>query len=256
MCEQIFGDIPVTDAAPAHATFRISAPDDVPQLECDGKVLYSGTLSGDLANHLVGETIYHLCDVCDSGLVFHAAALHGHGITVALPANSGSGKTTLTGWLLTQGFAYLTDELVHIPTGTQTLVPFTRPLNFKTPSFDLIKNEFGVDARSEECLHGSWASLVPHRQLGEPFRYHTPELTHVVYPKYSADAEPHLTPVTPARSGLSLMETLVNARNLEGHGFGEVSRLTRKLDAFQVGYSSFDQAAELLLPALGIKSAG
>lgn len=252
MCEQIFGDIPVTPALPAHVTFRISEQDKVPLLECDDKTLYSGSLAGDLANHLVGETIYHLCDVCDSGLVFHAAALHGHGITIALPANSGSGKTTLTSWLLTQGFAYLTDELVHIPAGTQTLVPFTRPLNFKTPSFELIKKEFGVDALADDCLSGSWASLVPHRQFGEPFRYHTPELTHVVYPKYDATAQPHLTKITPARSGLSLMETLVNARNLEGHGFGEVSRLTRELSAFQVGYSSFDEAAEMLLPALGI----
>jgi len=252
MCEQIFGDIPETPAAPAHVTFRISAPDGIGLLECDGKTLYSGPLLGDLASHLVGETIYHLCDLCDSGLVFHAAALHGHGMTLALPANSGSGKTTLTAWLLTQGFAYLTDELVHIPLGTETVVPFTRPLNFKTPSFDLIKTELGINATADDSLAGSWASLVPHRHLGEPFRYHCPQLTHVIYPKYSATEEPHLTPITPARSGLSLMETLVNARNLDGHGFGEVSRLTRKLSAFQVGYRSYEDVKRLLLPALGI----
>lgn len=252
VCNHLFNDIPETPAEPAHHQFEIIPDGDNYRLTSGSKTLYTGELVGDLAGHLVGDVIYHLTDKCDSGLVIHAAALHGHGITIAMPANSGSGKTSMCAWLLTQGFAYLTDELIHIPLNTQTLVPFTRPLNFKRPGFDLIKREFDIEAESDDSLWGSWASLVPHRKLGEPFEYHTPELTHLVFPKYDANDPAELKPISPARSGFALMECLVNARNLPGHGFQEVTRVTRGLKAFSVGYQSFDDAKRLLLPELGI----
>jgi len=251
ICEALFMDVPQTSSVAAHHRFEISVDENgLLLLNSGDTTLYRGDNQADLASHLVGEVIYHLCDLCDSGLVLHAAALHRPGMTLAMPAESGSGKTTLTGFLLTRGFAYLTDELIHVPTGTRTVNAFTRPLNFKRPAFEVIQQAMGIDCEADDSLAGSWASLVPHRKASSAFRAHSPELTHLVFPKFSRDEPAELTEVSPARAAMYLMGCLVNARNLPGHGFEEVTRLARTVSAVSVRYPDFDSAERLLLPRL------
>ena len=42
------------------------------------------------------------------------------------------------------------------------------------------------------------------------------------------------------------MECLVNARNLNGHGFNEATRLAREVPAYRLTYSSFSQLGNRL----------
>ena len=220
-------------------------------LPAEKSLLYRGESLGDLGSALVGECIFNLCDRCDTGLVFHAAAVTRDGMTLALPASSGSGKTTLAAWLVRRGFNYLTDELVHVPSGSRRIAAFTRPYNFKRPAFELIANEFGLDANADYALTGSIASLIPHRRLA-PWRpnEHAPQLTHIIFPRFDASSKSILQPLTPARAGLLLMNCLVNARNLQNHGFDEVGRLVRRVRAWSFDYCDFDAAEALLEPAL------
>jgi len=251
----LFQDVDATASIAPHGQFEIHARDKNWLLDLttdeQSTTLYQGPLLGDLASVLVGEVIYHLTDRCDSGLVFHAAAVARDGATTALPAASGSGKTTLCAWLVSQGFRYQTDELVYLPLGSDQPEALTRPFNFKRPAYPLIMDAFGLDTDADYAVTGSFASLIAHRQLAsyKPITAN-PVLTHLVFPRYTPEHRGELTRLTAARAGLSLMECLVNARNLPAHGFEEVSRLVRQLQPWSFEYSSFDTARTELLPVL------
>ncbi len=119
-----------------HVTFNLSPADAPGQLTLrrDEALIYTGDSPARAAELLQSQVCYHLADRSQGGLLFHAAALSWQGRGLLLPGATGAGKSTLTAWLLTQGFEYLTDELVFIPAGSEKLHAFTRPLNLKHPA--------------------------------------------------------------------------------------------------------------------------
>jgi len=253
--DHLFTDIDTQTTVTPHCRFSIKRIENEWLLEInteeDVKTLYRGASAGDLASVLVGEVIYHLTDRCDSGLVFHAAAVTRDGATAALPAASGSGKTTLCAWLVSQGWTYLSDELVHVPLGSDEIQAFTRPFNFKRPAYPVVTKEFGLSPDADYALTGSFASLIAHRQLADRAIPDTNlTLTHLVFPRYTPSHTGQLSKLTPARAGLALMECLVNARNLPEHGFNEVGRLVRQIQPWAFEYSDFETARTKLLPVL------
>ncbi len=271
LIDHIFADIANDPLPAAHCRFTVSRSGSLWRLqqclldggqeaeqpdadrhgrENEAVTLYKGDSLGDLSSILVGEVIYHLTDRCDSGLVLHAAAVARDGVCVALPAASGSGKTTLCAWLVSQGWHYLTDELIHIPLDAMGINCFTRPFNFKKPAYSLIESEFGLRTDADYAMTGSFASLIAHRQLRAWAPVPLPELTHLVFPRYDASHSGVLTELSSARAGLALMECLVNARNLPQHGFDEVSRIVRNLKSYSFEYSSFASAHAKLTPVL------
>ena len=58
------------------------------------------------------------------------------------------------------------------------------------------------------------------------------------------DGEFAFEPLSGAQAGLALMECLVNARNLPGHGLAEAARLARNAPAFRLRYSHFEQIGD------------
>lgn len=203
------------------------------------KQLYKGDSPGALANILIGETIHHLADRSDGGTVFHAGAVCRNGCGVILPGQTGSGKTTFTAWLLRAGLNYLTDELVYIKEGSDSLHSFTRPLNVKTPALSLLRDELGLDPTQHKTLRCPQATLVPHRLFNPVHEGYTPTLRLILFPEYKKDCSFTLTKLSQAQAGLRLMGCLVNARNLVGHGFQEVTRLSRTTPAYAVEYGCF-----------------
>ena len=45
--------------------------------------------------------------------------------------------------------------------------------------------------------------------------------------------------LTPANTGLLLMKSLINARNLPSHGFDQIALLARKVPAYTIAYEDF-----------------
>jgi len=80
--------------------------------------------------------------------------------------------------------------------------------------------------------------------------YQQPPVSMILFPHYQADGEFDWQVLSPAQTGLELMQFLINARNLPAHGFGEVARLARKSKAYKFTYSSFDQIEDLLFKSL------
>jgi hypothetical protein len=248
----LYRDIQPADSAEPHVALTISRLDDRQLALSRGEErLYEGDSKASLASVLVGETIRHLTDKCDRGLTIHAAALCRDDAGIIMPGKSGAGKSSLTTWLLGRGFSYLTDELVFIPRNSLLIEAFTRPINIKSHGVGAISRYFDFEANKSNTLASRHVTMIPHRLLNPHTASGPAELSMIMFPHHQLDSELDLQRLTKAQVGLSLMECLVNARNLDGHGFQEATRVAREVPAYSLTYGRFDQLEnelDVLLP--------
>lgn len=230
-----------------HRTFHLISDDAGGELrlsEGDTAQAWVAASDGWMAEYLLGRTCYHLADRSHGGLLFHAGGLSWRGQGLVLPGAIGAGKTTLTAWLLSQGFRYLTDELVFVPQDAASFQAFTRPLNVKRGAWAALQPL--LDEQDDPILSNLNGDLVPPERLsphpphGEaPFRL-------ILFPRFEQDSDLGLRRLSKAEAGLALMECLVNARNLPQHGFREVARLAQAVPAYRLHYGDFAQLGDTL----------
>jgi hypothetical protein len=221
-----------------------SPTEDGLRLDRDGASRYQGNSDAAAAATLLEAVLYDLADYSRGGLVFHAAAVVRDGRTMLLPGQTGAGKTTLTSWLLSKGLRYQSDELAFIASGSLAVSGLPRPLNVKRQATGILETELGVDTLVPDVMRTPAASLVPVRLLSPEGPAGPAELGEIVFPRHDARATFGLTRLSPAQAGLRLMGCLINARNLDMHGFPEVTRLVRERPAYDLSYGSFDQLGE------------
>jgi hypothetical protein len=237
----LFKGVPTEGSHLPHARLEISQDrDNGYRLSRDDKQIYAGGSLAALANSLMDTSIYNLADKCSSGMLFHAACLSWKGKGVILPAQSGHGKTTLSAWLLSNGFDYLTDELVYMPLNSLRAMCFGRPLNVKYGSRDIIDELLGDNRDDTSIIRGPIAMLVPPTLIRTDNQPVEPDVSMIFFPRYRADAEFSLEKLSPAQTGMSMMACLVNARNLPGDGFKATVDLARKVPAYSISYPDFD----------------
>ncbi|MBI5876706.1 MAG: hypothetical protein HZB53_03570 [Chloroflexi bacterium] len=241
----LFAHLPEADAAP-HITLRVEDAGDGLVLRGDSEPDYFASSDAAMAEYLQGRVCYHLADRSTGGLLFHAAALRHNGRGLVIPGISSAGKSTLTAWLLSHGFDYLTDELTFVADGASEFAAFTRPLNIKPASRQLLSARL-VDIG--DVLTCETASLIPLASLGAPDATVQTPLSGILFVHYDAAAPFEWARLSPAQAGLALMQCLVNARNLPEHGFREASRLARQTPAFRLVYRGFGEL-EPRLPEL------
>ncbi len=206
---------------------------------------FRGDSAGDLCTFLVGEIIFHLIENNRSELLVHAACLDCQGMGILLPGVSGSGKSTLSAWLASRGFGYHTDELVCIDPRDHGIESFTRPLNIKRGGMSAVRSTFGEGFGEGEVIEGGFSSLVPHRLFGPAGARRRATARVIVFPRFSASADFSLRPLSTAKTALLLMQTFVNARNHDDHGFPLITAFARTVHGYELHYAHFDQ-----LPAL------
>jgi len=248
LLEYLFGDVDNRRTARPLSRLRIlqtGAPNGT-RLEQDGSRLYAGDCRAALARTLVEKTLYTLVDKDDSGLAFHAAAVCAGDTGVLIPGQSGAGKSTLAVWLATRGFNYLTDELVHIPLGTNRIDAFTRPINLKQNGCRMLEEEFDIRDPGDRILKNKRLSIVPHRLLNPTYRKQKPEINVILFPRLISEGEHRLEPLSKAQTGLKLVEGLVNGRNIPNHGFDQISRIVRDVPAYVLHYTGFASLPRLL----------
>jgi hypothetical protein len=252
LVEMLFKGVPDKGINPPHARLEISRDrDEDYRLTRDEKQIYKGDSLAALANSLMDTSIYNLADKCSSGLLFHAACLSWKGKGIILPAQSGHGKTTLSAWLLSNGFDYLTDELVYLPLESRQAMCFGRPLNVKYGAREIIDGLLGDNRDDESIVAGPIAMLVPPQLVRADNQTVEPEVNMVFFPHYRADAEFSLEKLTAAQTGMALMSCLVNARNLSADGFPATVSLARKVPAYQLTYPDFEGVLGTITGLLG-----
>jgi hypothetical protein len=200
----------------------------------------------EMAVHLINQSCYHLAYHSQGGLLIHAAYLSWAGKGILLPGKTGQGKSTLAAWLIRQGYDYLTDELVYIPSGALDCQGLTRPLNLKRGARPLWQPVYGLP----ENLAGAWRSrevdLVPPGLLGAQRVLPVAPLHAILFPNYQAQGDFDMLSLSRAQAGLSLMQCLINARNLPEHGFPEITRLARQIPAYRLTYANFEPVAGII----------
>ncbi len=206
--------------------------------------LYRGDSLPALADLLLGHGCHDLADRSCGGLLFHAGAVARNGRGVMFPGTMGAGKTTLTAWLLTYGFNYLSDELVFVPSGADSIEALPRPLNLKKPARPVLQPFLDFEAQADKITSTAFVDLVPPTLLNPETRFSRPPLSAIVFPTYQAGAAFQWVPLSKAQAGKALMECLVNARNLPGHGFDDIARLARRIPACRMTYSHFEQVGD------------
>jgi hypothetical protein len=243
----LYRDIPpAAGSGPTAVTFRLLSDDGSARLclYCAETLLYEGDAAARAADLLLSQSCHQLATRSQGGMLFHAAALAWPGGGLLLPGGIGAGKTTLAAWLLTRGLDYLTDELVFVPDGVETMQAFARPLNLKRLARAALRDHFDFERHADRMLSTSAGDLIspgalqPTRLAGAP---DATRLSLIVFPRYQAGSDFAWRPLSKAQAGLALMKCLVNARNLPEHGFPQISRLAKTVPAYHMTYADFDK---------------
>lgn len=177
-------------------------------------------------------------------LIIHAAVLQRGNAAVILPAPPGSGKSTLCAALASRGWRLLSDELTLIRPSDLALVPLARPVSLKNASIDVLRS-YAPDALFGPAVHGTTKGTIAHMRApgasiaaaAEPAR-----ATHVVFPKYEADAPPLLTPLPKARLFTGMVDNAFNYPVLGAQGFDALGRLVEDCSGYSFSYGRLDDA--------------
>lgn len=193
--------------------------------------------AGDLIYHLTDRIVFHIADKAVDTHCLHAASVASGANALVIPANSGDGKSSFVTWLVANGFAYLTDELILV-NSEQQVQGIARPIQIKAHGIEAVEHLF----KDKSLVHaGKFANAVPIDTLAgslseQPFH----KLRLFIFPRYQAGAAYQLTPLSSGEAGMRLMANHVNARSLEGHGFREMMAIIRNTPCYALEYGGFD----------------
>ena len=230
-------------AAPLNVTLRLESG------EGDRLVLRRGELSvaeggdpGYVATVLMDEVARALTSHCRRGLLFHAAAVGWRDHVVVLPGRTGAGKSTLAASLVRRGLTFLGDEIACID-DRHIVRSFPRPFAFKRRG--LRSHGVGSTSRMRQdrrwrhpCAH--WCRLAS--SVASTTRRHG-RAAAIVFPEWEEGRRLEVRPISRAETALGLMASLVNARNLPGHGLAGVVRLSEQVPGYRLRYSDADDVA-------------
>jgi len=180
-------------------------------------------------------------------LILHAAVVELSECGVLLAASSGSGKSTLAAELALQGWRLLSDELALIDEDL-CLIPCARPISLKNQSIEVIRTRhptanFGPFAR--DTHKGTIAHLpAPDLSVAHSLECAVPRL--IIFPKWTADAHLRLEPIGSGQAALRLIEQSFNYPVLGRQGFERMVDLVDAAEAWELEYSSLDDARKTL----------
>ena len=245
----LFGDVSddTGNDAPSHTlSLHYLEESGTWHLTDNDQTIHRGELNVCFAAKLYDIVIYHLLNKASSTIALHAGAVVHNENVILLPGISGAGKSSLTAWLIAKGGSYLSDELISVSiTDPGHVYYFSRPICLKPGSIPLIE-QMPITASSPPMLLDSFGAVVPHRLLNPEFNPVTAPPAIILFPDFQADSQPHLEPISTARATTLLMGCLVNARNLENHGFRQILKLVGTTSAYRLRYRTFQEAETCL----------
>jgi hypothetical protein len=245
----LFKDMPASGAPLSQRRFEIIMAGKPTRMSLwlGDKQLYFGQSKQELAHLLMNEVVYECIVSNGSDHAIHAAAISSGNRTLVFPGKSGSGKSSLAALLAFKGLALLTDELILL-TDQGTLKPFTRPVSLKPPASEIFLA--AASWPEEATLTGKYGTMIARNCFQKANLPGQPLLDTIIYPQFSPNQPPRLSPLSPAQSCLQLLACHVNARNLAGHGFRRLAALTKWAKSFHFTFGGFDDILPTLQPLL------
>jgi hypothetical protein len=201
----------------------------------------------DLPEFLMEAVIRELITDQSNGVVLHAAAVGRADRAILLSGVSGAGKSTLTAWLAENGYEYLTDELVFIPSDSPlTVTPFRRPLTLRSDSLQTLEDDGTIDPDKPRLAYGNKA-VFPLPSTSGASQH---PVGAIVFPSYAPDADLRVEPLDSGQTALRLLENNLNGENLADGGLASIAQLASAVPAFRLFYSDFEQLEDVLDPIL------
>lgn len=152
----------------------------------------------------------------------------------------------ITSWLIDKKMCYHTDELVLIDVEHFSLKAFTRPIKIKTNGMDALSEIVDIDKIRDQVIVTPLATYIPHRLINSEYIQEIPPLNLIIFPKYTVESEPKFSKLSAAEAGLEMMRSNVIARNQPDHGFSNIIKLVRGVQAYRLNYKQFDDLDEIL----------
>ena len=181
-------------------------------------------------------------------LIIHATVIERNGVVCILPGTPGSGKSTLCAALVCKGWRLLSDEMALVSTVTGDIHPVPRPVSLKNQSIDIIQNYSSAAVMGEVVMDTAKGTVShmrpPPLSVEQSEKPGTPGL--IVFPKYTAGAEPRLVSLTKANALMKVAENSFNYSVLGLQGFDVLGELVSKCACYEFSYQSLDEAKETL----------
>ena len=209
----------------------------------NGELIRQDLQEIDVLEGLMHDLVAQLITHTRGQAVFHAAGVARGGRAALLVAESGSGKSTLTGWLVSRGLNYLSDEIIAWDAESRSVSGLARPLLLKRGATALWQGWLAAAGTLEQAQPFGNATLWLDPELIHPgsiCRQATPAV--LIFPHYLPGANFQAAPLSPARAVFMLLQHLVNGPNLPGDGLETASRLGQSLPAWEVVYGSFSDS--------------
>jgi hypothetical protein len=192
--------------------------------------------AAELLDVLLEEVVRCLIYELDTAVAVHSASIAWHGHSILIPGPTGAGKTSLTGWFAAKGFEFLSDELVLLPGGKTTL-SFPRPLLAKPGAHELT----GLFTQGGGRIVKTGANTVIGLDRISLSGNQQRQAGLIIFPNFVAGSELQFASISPAMTGMKLLQCNLNARNLPDHGFRALSVFAREVPAVTLTYGSFSQ---------------
>lgn len=196
----------------------------------------AGRLLPDLAE-VRREVAIMLMETRPELLWLHAGAASKNGAAVLLPGPWGSGKSSIVTRLCTNGWLYLSDDMVGIDTEADTAVPFPITPLVREP-VQTYRSNYYTAVKREFCLSKRSVCRKP-----QP-------IAAVVFPEYKPSATPTLSNCDAVTASTKLLESCMNFRQHGERAVAYTAELVKKVPFYQLHYSSAPLAAAEIERAL------
>jgi len=181
-------------------------------------------------------------------VIVHAAVLAKDGKAVLFPAPPGSGKSTLTAWLAFHGWRLLSDEMALIVPGTNTVIPFVRPICLKNQSIHLAKKWFPTAKFSSIAKNTHKGDVIHLSPPIDSWQQNTTsaQIIAIVFPRYIKEQSLEVTVLNQAQAFMALAENAFNFSLAGNEGFQTIVKLVETCQNYEATYSTVAELAEFL----------
>jgi hypothetical protein len=177
----------------------------------------------------------------------HAGVVGKNESCILLPAAAGSGKSSLTAALTHRGFRYFSDEVALLENGTLKVPPVPLAFCIKKTGWDLIARYFPqlFDMPAHKRGDGKVVRYMAPSTCGLVVQRASAPVSHIIFPRYDANAQTELTAVPRSEALRRLMaECLALRERLTRENVKELIAWISGIECYALTFSSLEEACE------------
>jgi hypothetical protein len=176
----------------------------------------------------------------------HAGVVGRGNRCILLPAAAGSGKSSLTAALVQSGYRYLSDEVAPIEPTTFRVTPVPLAMCVKSTGWEVMRRYFPdiMAYRDHQRIDGKFVRYIP--PAPGNMQTNSAPVSHVVFPRYVADAATEIRPIARSTALRRLMSECWANGHLDRANVTELVRWIGQIDCYELTFASLERAVDLI----------